>query len=242
MIGYGKPNAFGSVAGSNKVRKGTPDTFFELDNGKLVFAEYTTQKEDVFNKLNEDLRKCFDEKKTKVPVSKIEEVVFCYTSQLEPSEVLSLKSKSTKKNVKLTLLSISALANDLLNHPILLRDFLNLAIDLEQVISLESFPIVYGKSKFAVTLETKFHFREKELKEFSDALENYDLIIVSGKAGVGKSRFALEVCRKFIRQNPTYKAYSIISIAPNLFEELVEKLSLPGQYFLLYAHFAHPQG
>ena len=50
VTGYGKPNAFGSVAGSNKVKKGTPDTFFERDNGKLVFAEYTTQLEDVFGK------------------------------------------------------------------------------------------------------------------------------------------------------------------------------------------------
>ena len=78
-IGYGKPNSTGSVAGANKVRKGTPDTFFELPNGKLVFAEYTTQKDDLFGKLESDLGKCFDEEKTEVPVSKIEEIVMCYT-------------------------------------------------------------------------------------------------------------------------------------------------------------------
>jgi hypothetical protein len=231
--GYGKPNAFGSVVASNKVKMGTPDTFFERHDGKLVFAEYTTQKEDIFNKLNGDLNKCLDVKKTKVPVNKIEEVIICYTSQLEPNEVLTLKSKCEKKNVRLTLLGISALANDLLNHPILLRNFLNLGIDSGQVIPLESFPAAYGKSKFAVTLETNFHFREKELKEFSDVLENYDLVVVSGKAGVGKSRFALEGCREFISQNSMYKAYSIISITPNLYEELIEKLSLPGQYLIL---------
>ena len=102
MIDYGKPNAFGSVTGSNKVKKGTPDTFFERDNGKLVFAEYTTQMEGVFGKLNGDLDKCLDEKKTKVPVNKIDEVVFCYTSELAPSEVLSLKAKGEEKNVKIT--------------------------------------------------------------------------------------------------------------------------------------------
>lgn len=233
MTGYGKSNAFGSVTSSNKVKKGTPDTFFERDNGKLVFAEYTTQMEDILDKLNRDLDKCLDEKKTKVPINKIDEVVFCYTSQLEPNEVLSLKSKGEKKNVKITLFGISALANDLLNHPILLRNFLNLTMDSGQVIPLESFPAAYGKSKFAVTLETKFHFRENELKEFSSALENYDLVIVSGKAGVGKSRFALEVCREFVSKNPMFRAYSIISITSNLYEELVEKLSLPGQYLIL---------
>ena len=233
MTGYGKPNAFGSVAGSNKVKKGTPDTYFERNNGKLVFAEYTTQLEDIFGKLNGDLDKCLDETKTKVSVNKLHEIVFCYTGELEPSEALSLKAKGEEKGVKINLFGISALANDLLSHPFLLRNFLNLPIDTGQVIPLEAFPTEYGKSKFAVTLETKFHFREKELQEFSAVLENYDLVIVSGKAGVGKSRFALEGCREFVKTNPRYKAFSIISITANLYEELLEKISLPGQYLIL---------
>jgi len=232
-IGYGKPNSFGSKAGSNKVRKGTPDTFFERANGNFVFAEYTTQQEDLFGKLNGDLDKCLNEKKTQVPINKLEEIIICYTSQLEPSEVLSLKSKSEKKGVGLTLLGISALANDLINHPLLVRNFLNLAIDTGQVIPLESFPAIYSKSKFATTLETKFHFREKEIDESSDALETYDLVVISGKAGVGKSRFALEGCRTFIVQHSEYKAYSIVSLSQNLFEDLQERFSLPGQYLIL---------
>jgi len=231
--GYGKPNSFGSKSGSNKVKKGTPDTFFERPNGKLVFAEYTTQQEGLFKKLGGDLAKCFDEKKTKVPVSKLEEIVICYTSQLEASEVLSLKSKCERKGVRLTLLGISALANDLVNHPLLIRNFLDLQIDTGQVIPLEYFPSVYGKSKFATTLETKFHFREKESAEFSSALEAYDLVVVSGKPGVGKSRFALEGCRNFVAQYSEYKAYSIVSLSQNLYEDLQERFSLPGQFLIL---------
>ena len=104
MIGYGRPNSFGAVAGSNKVKKGTPDTFFERPNGKLVFAEATNQKDGIFKKLSGDLANCLNEKKTKVSITKIEEIVFCYTSQLAPSEVISLKTKCEKKNIKLTLL------------------------------------------------------------------------------------------------------------------------------------------
>jgi hypothetical protein len=232
-IGYGKPNSFGSVTGSNKVKKGTPDTFFERSNGKLVFAEYTTQQGNLFKKLSSDLGKCLNEKKTKVPISNLEEIVICYVSQLEPNEILSLKSKCKEKGVGLTLFGISALANDLLNHPLLVRNFLDLAIDTGQVIPLESFPSVYGKSKFATTLETKFHFREKEIEEFSNVLETYDLVIISGKAGVGKSRFALEGCRNFVAQHSEYKAYSIVSLSQNLYEDLQERFSLPGQFLIL---------
>ena len=233
MIGYGKPNAFGSVAGSNKVKKGTPDTFFEYVNGKLVFAEYTTQSENIFKKLSGDINKCLDEKKTQVPVTKLEKIVICFTSQLAPNEVINLKAKCKKKGVNLELIGLSALANDLLNHPILLRNFLNLSIDTGQIIPLELFPSVYGKSKFSTTLETKFHFREKEIKEFADALKDFDLLVVSGKPGVGKSRFALEGCRNFVSQYPEFQAYSIVSLAQNLHEDLVERFSQPGQYLIL---------
>lgn len=116
-IGFGKPNAFGSKAGSNKVKKGTPDTFFERPNGKLVFAEYTTQQNNLKNKLFGDLDKCLNEGRARIPINRLEEIVFCFTSQLGPSEVLALRSKCEEKGIKLTLFGISALANDLVNHP-----------------------------------------------------------------------------------------------------------------------------
>jgi len=73
--GYEKINPLGSVIGADKTRKGTPDTFIPLPNGKYVFAEYTTQQEGVFEKLKGDLKKCFDEAKIGILVSKIDEIV-----------------------------------------------------------------------------------------------------------------------------------------------------------------------
>jgi hypothetical protein len=230
-IGFGKPNSTGGVAGTNKVRKGTPDTFFERPNGNFVFAEYTTQKDKLLKKLEADLKKCLDEKKTKVPVSKIDEIVMCYTGQLEPADILHLRSQS--QGINLNLMGISAIATDLLNHPFLLRNFLGLEIDTGQIIPLESFPIVYSKSKFATTLETNFHFREKEIQDLSNALESCDLVVISGKAGVGKSRFALEGCRNFVARNLEYQAYSIVSLSQNLYEDLQERFSQPGQFLIL---------
>ena len=42
-IGYDRINPLGSVPGSNKVRKTTPDSLNALPNGKISFAEYKTQ-------------------------------------------------------------------------------------------------------------------------------------------------------------------------------------------------------
>lgn len=232
-IGYGHPNSFGSHSGSNKVRKGTPDTFFEIPGGKLAFAEYTTQKSGLAKKLDRDLSKCLDEKKTKVPVEKIAKIVFCYTGQLEPGEVLMLRSKAENKGVELVLYGLSALSNDLINQPHLLRHHLDLQIDTGQIIPLDEFPSTYGRSKFATTLETKFHFREKELETVSSDLQIVDLIVISGKAGVGKSRFALESCRLFCQSNPEFKKFAVVSHSQSLYDDLHEKFAGPGNFLIL---------
>jgi hypothetical protein len=156
----------------------------------------------------------------------------CYTGELSPKEFSSLKSKCKRKGVKLTLRGISALASGLSEYPVLLRDFLDLAIDTGQVIPLEDFPGVYGKSKFATTLETKFHFRKTEIEEFSAAIESDDLVTVSGKAGVGKSRFALEGCRNFMSAHPEYKAFAIVGASPNLYDDLHRYFSGRGQFLI----------
>lgn len=230
--GYGKPHAFGSMAGSNKVKQGTPDTYFELADGKMAFAEHTAQTSGLFEKLSSDIGKCLNEKKTGVPVKNIGEIILCYTGELSPKEFSSLKSKCKRKGVKLTPFGVSGLASGLSEHPVLLRDFLGLTIDTGQVIPLEDFPDVYGKSKFATTLETKFHFRKAEIEEFSAAIESNDLVTVSGKAGVGKSRFALEGCRNFMSAHPEYKAFAIVGASPNLFDDLLTYFSSRGQFLI----------
>jgi hypothetical protein len=230
--GYGKPHAFGSIAGSNKVKQGTPDTYFELADGKMAFAEHTAQTSGLFKKLSSDIGKCLNEKKTGVPIKNIGEIILCYAGELSPKEFSDLQSKCKRKGVNLTRFGISALASGLSEYPVLLRDFLDLTIDTGQVIPLEDFPDVYGKSKFATTLETKFHHRKNEIEEFATAIESSNLVVVSGKAGIGKSRFALEGCRNFIGAHPEYKAFAIAGASPNLYDDLLVYFSGHGQFLI----------
>ena len=112
--GYERINPLGSVVGSNKVRKGTPDTLITLANGKYVFAEYTTAPRDkLYGKLKSDLRKCMDEAKTGVPVRKIEEVVFCHTSNLTAQEENALAEECQERGVNLNIFGIGPLSIDL---------------------------------------------------------------------------------------------------------------------------------
>lgn len=66
-------NSLGSKSGSNKTTFGTPDTYFP-DGDKYIFVEYTTTENEstkLFNKINDDIDKCFDESFTNVPLSSI---------------------------------------------------------------------------------------------------------------------------------------------------------------------------
>ena len=78
--GYQNIVSLGTKAGSHKTTKGTPDTYFYTDDGKYVFVEYTTQKDDLVGKIRADINKCLDEDNTGIALSSISEIVYCHTS------------------------------------------------------------------------------------------------------------------------------------------------------------------
>lgn len=239
--GYEHINPLGSVIGSNKTRAGTPDALIPLPNGKYVFGEHTTQQEDIYKKIKGDLDKCFDEAKTGIPTETIEEVVFCHTSKfiLTPSEEDSLRKECQKRGVNLSIFSIGPISYDLYQkYPGIARDFLGIKIDTGQVLSPEEFVTVYNKNRLATPLDTVFRFREKDVKTALLGLESDGLVIITGPAGVGKSRLALECCGQFVRLHPQYNVRCIYNRGADLFEDLRVHFSEPG-YHLIFVDDAN---
>jgi Cdc6-like AAA superfamily ATPase len=227
--GYNQINSLGSVIGTDKVRKGTPDTLIPLPNGKYVFAEHTTQQSGLNNKLEDDLANCFDEKKTGIPISKIAEVVFCYTSELSSEEIDGLRNQCQNKEVNLSLFGISRISYDiLLKYPFLAHEFLNIEIDTGQILEINEFISAYNKNILAPPLDTTFYFREDELKNVVDLLESKNLVIIGGRPGVGKSRFAIECLKEFSKKNAKYQIRCIFNRGPDIFTDLRHHFSAPG--------------
>lgn len=232
--GYDHLLPLGSVIGANKVKKGTPDTLAILPNGKYVFAEYTTQQTGLFAKLTGDLNKCLDEDKTGIPVAKIQEIIFCHTSTLSTDEFSLLREICEKHGVNLNIFDIGSISYDLLEkYPGLARDYLGVDVDTGQIISPDEFVLLYGKNKLATRLNTAFYFREEELQQIGAALDNCDLVIVPGKAGVGKTRVALECCARFNKLHPEYQTLCIFNRGPDLFEDLRIHCGAPGAFLIL---------
>jgi hypothetical protein len=231
--GYNHINSIGSVIGSDKVRKGTPDTLVSLPNGKFVFAEYTTQKDDVYDKLNSDFDKCLSEDKTGVPIERIEEVVFCHTSTLSAKEENALVEKAQKHGIKISTFGIGPISYDLYQkYPGLSRDFLGVEVDTGQIIPPDEFIASWNKSRLATRLDTSFHFRDEEVKIILQGIEGGSLFFVSGRAGVGKSKLVLECCKRFQQSHPKYDVLCIFNRGPDLFEDLRVYFSESGAFLI----------
>ena len=238
--GFGRVNSIGSVVAANKVRTGTPDALLATPEGNYIFAEHTTtDPEGLLNKMKCDLDKCFDEAKTGVPVGKIERVIFCFTGKLKAEEDHELAEACQAKGVNLDLFGIDALSFDLYTkYPGLARDFLGVPIDTGQIVSPEQFVTLYNNSKLAAPLDLRFHFREEELDRVVNALEEETLVVLTGRAGVGKSRLALEACRRFSETHPEYEMLCIFGRNRDLWEDLKTRFSSPG-HFLIFVDDAN---
>ncbi len=232
--GYHNLNPLGSVLGADKVRKGTPDTTVRQEDGRLIFVEYTTTtQKNVADKLQADLRNCLNESKTGVPVSDISEVIFCHTSTLTAEEENKLYKMGENSGIKVDMNGITSISFDLYrNYPGLAKDFFGISIDSGQILPPEEFVESYNKNKYSTPLDTVFQFRESEIKEALEKLESHNLLLVSGPAGVGKSRLALEIIRQFNILNPDYKTYCVRDRGQDLFEDLKVYFSSPGSYLI----------
>ena len=232
--GYDNINPIGSVIGSDKVRKGTPDTLISLKNGKYVFAEYTTQQTGLFNKIEEDIKKCLDEDKTGIKVKLISEIVYCHLTNLSPDEQEKLAGICRVAGVNLSMFGIGPISYDLYQkYPNLAKEFLSVEIDTGQVLQPDDFINTYNKNSLTTPLNTSFRFRADELSNSIKYISENDLVLISGRAGVGKTRLALECCDQFKQANNEYDVFCLINKGQDLFEDIKSYFSKDGKFLIL---------
>ena len=233
-IGYQDIVSLGGKAGTRKTTLGTPDTYFSTPDGKYIFVEYTTQTEGLFKKIKEDLDKCLDESKTNISHNDILEIIYCHTSpNLRPSQDKELKNICQNVGIKLILIGIDKLAEDIyLFHHLLARDFLGISIDTGQILNFNDFIEEYNSNKLSAPIDTEFLFREKEIGDINKAFEENNIVILNGVAGTGKTRLALHYAKNYIDSHKA-KLYCISSKALEIYEDLKLFLNTPGEYILV---------
>lgn len=232
--GYEAIHAYGMQAGTMKTTKGNPDTYFNSKNGKYVFVAYTTQKDNLFEKAKEDIEKCLNPKKTGVQEKDIEEIIFCHTSSnLSAGEDKALKDMCVKKGILFDIYGIDRIADEIYRrYKILAKDHLGMSIDTNQILEQRDFVDKYDSNEMLAPLSTIFQFRKDEYEDMMSFLLQKKVIAVVGKAGVGKTRLALEVAKDFGNKYG-YNVFCVKSMDLSISEDVGVYIDKPGKYLFL---------
>ncbi|MGG5210099.1 hypothetical protein ACQWU4_14310 [Chryseobacterium sp. MIQD13] len=219
-------NSTGFVLGKEKSKKGTPDNFIPVKDF-YIFNEITTiDKKRLLPKLKSDIEHCFIQKD--VPSEKILKIILICNNKITTSiqEELNKHKNSFNSTVVLELIGIDAFSTIVFREYPSIAKELGVTIDSGQILEIDEFISQYEKSKFSTPLSNHFFNRDKELNEGILLLEKNDLV-VSGQAGVGKTRFSLELVRNFQGNHPDYKvkyirANGILDIWEDLKVQLIQ--------------------
>lgn len=240
--GFSHLSAIGSVIGKEKTKKGTPDTFFLNSDNTYTFVEHTTQtrigkSQSFYRKIADDIQKCFDPEKSGVTNEKISRIIICHTGKLTPKELTSLiqKCNSFNPKVKFEQYGIDDLAIELQKYPSLVETYLGLKYGTGQLVNVEEFIAIYEKPdlKLATPLGNNFLGREKEISEALNLLQEQNLLLITGSSGVGKTKFAIELCNKFIENNETFQFRCIADKGISLYDDLQRQLENQQEYIIL---------
>jgi len=235
------PNIFrsGSKIGKLRAVKGTPDTFFMLPNGRYILVEYTVQDPSdhkaLITKIKGDIDKCLDSKKTGLALVDIERIIYCCTASFGLKESKELRDYCREKGVKLDLKGIDTIARILSGRCTqVAREFLGIAIDTGQVLSPEVFAQEYESSGLATRLTNTFMHREEELKLLLTSIASeIKITIITGPAGTGKSKLAMQAFEMVKKSNPTTLCFCITNKNTSIHDDLRIYLAQDGDYLIL---------
>lgn len=227
----------GAVVGKEKTSKGTPDSFF-VNEDKYIFVECTTKErlgesKSFFDKLSKDVDHCFKEDITTIEKEKIEKVILACNEKISADEYdrLNTKVKSYNPDTKFEVLNIQNLPLLIFDIPKLAEEYLSIQIVKGDIYTLEEFLLKTEKG-LQPSLTNEFIGREEELKNSIEALKKYDILLLSGGAGVGKSKLAVKILEELSRDN--YVPIVIQSSGVSLWDDY-QHLFLPGkQHIILF--------
>lgn len=208
---YNTFSGTGRQVGKKQTIKGTPDSFYLLPNGKFIFVEHTVNVSEK-DKLKNDIKSCLNIEKSKIPIEQIQEVILCTTRVVSPEQTNELNDLLKDTYIQLTIYQLQGIAIDLmLNHNNLVHQYLDLPLDTGQIVSIEKFITEYDRASqnIATPLNNEFFHREKELEEIEKSFEEADFTILTGSAGMGKTKLAIETINHFLSNNSNYQAFCV---------------------------------
>ena len=222
----------GVQTATNKPTKGTPDSYVLTDDGKYILINYGSVSSQPAKKIQDDILSCFDKAKLSLSKDKIKKIICGHCSTNISIEQFS-SIKESIEGIAVELIGIDTLSHDLaLIYPHIAKDELGIPIDTNQFFDVEDFVKAYDANGINAPLDCEFLYRESEISETYNSVNDNKVTILTGPSGIGKTRLALEVCRK--KDEEEVKVYCIKSNGNMLYEDIKYYISDPGQYLIFF--------
>ena len=187
------------------------------DEGKYILINYGTVKDNPVKKIKDDILACLDPNKVPLPKEKIEKIICGHSSTNIHTEQFK-ELHELINDVEIELIGIDMLSMDLAeNYPHIVREELGIAIDSGQFFDIEDFVQVYDANGINAPINCHFFFRKSEMAGIVQSIHENNMIILTGPSGIGKTRLALEACRKL--ENEGMKVYCVKSNGNLLYDD-----------------------
>ncbi|MFA6071829.1 MAG: hypothetical protein WC810_24910 [Janthinobacterium sp.] len=242
----GELHSPGSVEEKNKTRPGKPDTYIVLDDGRYILAEITTHdqldKSKFAQKLKNDLKGCLNFGSLGIKAAQVHSIVLCCNSTVEDITLREeLKEIVQPYNIRLRIVPLLTLVDYFYNvGKLFARDVLGIPFETGQVLSKEDFLKQYSKKQIATPLDNALVGRVRELEYLKEVTQSHSVTLISGPAGVGKSRLAMQVMDIFVADHSHYEPYYIISRPESITEDLLSFI-LPKHSYIVFIDDANRQ-
>jgi len=228
----------GSVDENDKTRKGRPDIFMLLPDGTYLLAECTTKdgrdKNQFLEKLKADLEGCLDFKSLGLVQEQVKQITLCFNSTIDTVMTEELNGYVAGSGVALRFLSLTTLSEFLYSvDRVYARDELGIPFDTGQVLDKRTFLKQYRKRDLATPLDNPIVGRETQITDLAELLEKRQIVIMTGPAGVGKSRLALQAIDVYCAKHEDAVAYYIFNKSGGITDDLLAYIQAGGHYILL---------
>lgn len=206
---------------NNSTVAGQPDMFFSLPGHKFRFAELTTKKDGLITKLKEDLKSCLNEQLHGIDHDRITHIDLVYAGRIDAHQQSEVAKPAREVGIGVTFHGLDQLVNAVVDD-IRLAKALDMPIDTGQILSVDEFVDHYERGRLTVgTPLSNAYLQRAEYDFVIEQLESYDIIVLQGQPGCGKTKLALEYLQRYMIERNGSEGYCIVNQPPAIWDNVL---------------------